>query len=455
MENKALSLLELQQNIKYALDEKLDTYYWTVAEISELNISQRGHCYMVLVQKDEETDRILARVRGIIWSMKFRMLSAYFEKQSKESLKEGLKIMVKARVDYHELYGMSLHINDIDPAYTLGDVEKRREEIIQKLQEAGITDMNKTLDLPLVIQRIAVISSDTAAGFGDFISQMETNNYNFYFGIDLFRAAMQGDETEQSVIAALEEIYNSVNDYDIVVIIRGGGAKTDLSYFDNFNIAANVAQFPLPVFSGIGHERDKSVTDMVAHTHLKTPTAVAESIISYNKGFDESIDEELELLLKNVRDYLDNKNSELTNLSRKLFPVVKDNLYNQNKLLDNISLRLQRGSFSFIKRQEQILDSWLTACVNSGRHYLNDENRRIDNYGDELKKKTASFISNAKHKLENDEKLIKANDPARLLEKGYTFTLKKGKIVKSADDLKKGEHIKTRFQDGTIDSEIL
>ena len=454
MAETTINLLELQQQIRFALEDKLDTHYWVVAEISELNVTYKGHCYLSLIQKDEKHDRILARARGIIWAMKYRMLSAYFESQSKERLKAGLKVLIKVRVDYHEQYGLSLQIGDIDPTYTLGDVEKRRKEIIARLENAGITEMNKTLDLPLVIRKIAVISSDTAAGFGDFVAQMESNSYHYAFQIQLFRAAMQGEDTENTVITALESIYEAGSEFDLVVIIRGGGAKTDLSWFDNYEIASHVAQFPIPVFSGIGHERDASVTDMVAHTHLKTPTAVAEAIISHNRGFEESLDTELENLLSGLRQYLNTKNDGLNRLSRQFTPAVKSHLNQQNQKLEFLNTRLQRADHSFIRNKHQQVNQLIYTLSTANTFSLHQEIKACDNLEQKLRQSLSHAFVREQHKLERLADKLHANDPARLLEKGFSLTSKDGKPVTSAKELRKGNTIKTRFKDGSIESEV-
>ncbi len=454
MDNKSLSLLDLQNRIKYVIEQHLDTHYWVVAEISELNINYKGHCYMTLVQKDEDSDKILAKIRTIIWANHYRMLSNYFKSQTRETLRAGLKIMFKVRVNYHEQYGMSLQVIDIDPTYTMGDVEKRRKEIIAKLETAGITEMNKSLDLPLVIHNIAVISSDTAAGFGDFIAQIETNTKQYAFNIELFRAAMQGEDTEISVVKALEDIYNSESAFDVVVIIRGGGARTDLSWFDNYNIAAHVAQFPLPVFSGIGHERDASVTDMVAHTHLKTPTAVAENIINHNRGFEEGLDHDLDYLLKVVRHSLNDKQQQLKHISGNFIPLVKRHINTQEQSLQLLNNRLYSSHRLFLQKTEQQMShiSFLLSTVSKKAININKE--QTESLFLNLKQQYSRCMVKENHRLERFEDKIMAENPERLLEKGFSLTRKNGRLVKSATQLKKGDVINTKFKDGDVESEI-
>ncbi|MEA1875181.1 MAG: exodeoxyribonuclease VII large subunit [Bacteroidota bacterium] len=455
MAEQPISLLELQRNIQHAVRNELEMHYWVIAEISDFNVNYRGHCYLSLVEKDKNGDKIKAKARGIIWASRYRMLSAYFQSGSGESMKAGIKVMVKVTVDYHELYGLSLQIIDIDPTYTLGDIERRRREIIQQLEDAGIMEMNKTLDPPLLIQNIAVISSDTAAGFGDFVAQMETNSKHYDFKLHLFKAAMQGVDTEKTVIKALEAIYNAEIDYDVVIIIRGGGSRTDLAAFDNFEIASNIAQFPIPVLSGIGHERDASVVDLVAFKHLKTPTAVAEFILEHTEGLEESLDYELNRLLNVTRLYIENQEDKLNRINTIFIPTVRRALANQSNQLNFLASRLHRSirnnlveKASRVNQLEYRIKSNLNALFKSENHNLNNQINR-------LQSANRGFINSQNIQLDKLEQYILSNDPKRLLEKGYSLTTKNGKRIDSIKSLNKGETIKTWFKDGTVDSEIL
>ena len=254
--------------------------YWVQAELSEVRTNATGHCYLEFVQKDPRSNNLIAKARGMIWSYVFRLLKPYFEESTGRLFTSGIKVQVKVTVQFHELYGYSLTVLDIDPAYTLGDMALRRREILAQLQEEGVLTLNKELEMPVLPQRVAVVSSATAAGYGDFCHQLHHNARGFFFYIELFPALMQGNQVEQSVLSALDEVYSRLREFDVVVIIRGGGATSDLSGFDTYLLAAACAQFPLPVITGIGHERDDTVLDSVAHTRVKTPTAAAELLIS-------------------------------------------------------------------------------------------------------------------------------------------------------------------------------
>lgn len=272
-----ITLSELQRRIKAAVEGSLALPVWVVAEVSELKVNYSGHCYLELVEKSEPTRGGTpiprAQVRAVIWRSQYGMLSSYFEAETGSRLAVGMKILAKVVVSYHELYGLSLQITDIDASYTLGEVERQRQMTIAQLQRDGVWDMNRSLRLPRPLQRIAVVSSAAAAGYRDFCNELRDGGYAF--SLTLFDVVVQGVAAEQSICTALEEVALRQEQFDAVVLIRGGGSASDLSCFNSYRLCSYVAQFPLPVITGIGHDKDTSVADMVAHTPLKTPTAVA------------------------------------------------------------------------------------------------------------------------------------------------------------------------------------
>lgn len=277
--NEPLSLYSLNNLVRNTLAQGLPSAYWVVGELSEVRETQAGHCYVELVERDEATQEMVAKARGTIWARIYSLLKPYFLEQTGERFSVGLKVMLKVTVVFHELYGFSLDICDIEPAYTLGDIARRKQAILNRLKAEGVIDLNKELPFPALPQRIAVISSSFAAGYGDFYDQLMNNPYGFVFYPHLFAAPMQGNKVEQGVISALDRIAENIDSWDVVVIIRGGGATSDLSCFDTYDLANNCAQFPLPIITGIGHQRDDTVLDAVAHTRAKTPTAAAELLI--------------------------------------------------------------------------------------------------------------------------------------------------------------------------------
>ncbi len=321
----AFTLFELNEMVRQVLETGMPDEYWVEAELSEVR-EVRGHCYMELIQKDEHSHTPIAKASAKCWSRQWMLIRPYFERMTGQRLHAGLKVLLKVVVNFHEAYGFSWIVVDIDPTYTMGDMARKRLEIIQKLKEEGVFDMQKELVIPMFAQRIAVISSANAAGYGDFCNQLSDNEYGYLFSTQLFPAIMQGEQVEGSVIAALNQINRQADHFDVVVIIRGGGATSDLSGFDTFDLAENVANFPLPIITGIGHERDESVLDLVANTPLKTPTAVAAFLIDHLAAVDERIEEARQSIADIVKRRMDTEKLRLNKLAEKiplLFSVVK------------------------------------------------------------------------------------------------------------------------------------
>ena len=405
----SLSLSELNEVLKMSIKSAFLDVVWVRAEISELHENRNGHCYLELIEKSPENDAIVAKQKATIWKNTYNLLKPYFEESTGMALAVGMKVLLVVEPTFHSVYGLSLEVCDIDPAFTVGDMAMRRAEIIRRLTDEGVVDMNKELEMPIVPQRIAVISSATAAGFGDFCDQLQGNRFGYHFYVKLFAAIMQGERTEQSVIAALDQINDHIEMFDAVAIIRGGGATSDLAAFDNYNMALHCAQFPLPIISGIGHQRDDSIVDLVAHTRVKTPTAAAEFLIDCVRQYDERIENAA------------NEVSELVG------EIMTENEQNLQRCVSRLSSARQQ-----ILRQENAL---------SGIVF------RLD-------KSSKNAISSAKNALSLTEKSLELSDPKTLLNRGYTLTTKNGKIVKSATELKTGETIETHFADGTTKSKI-
>ena len=408
---ETLSLLELNGRVKSTIQFEMPDAYWVQAEISSISPSGQGHCYLELVQKDATGRSFLAKAKANIWRGTWLKLKPYFEAQTGETLKVGMKVLLQVTVTFHEVYGYSLVVQDIDPTYTMGDMARRRKEILEQLTKDGVIGLNKELEIPDLPNRIAVISSATAAGWGDFRNQLDGNIYGFRFYVKLFPALMQGDDVERSVISALNAVADRRDDFDLVVIIRGGGAVSELSCFDSYNLAFNIANFPLPVITGIGHERDDTVADVVAHTKVKTPTAAAEFII--NRVFDTA--------------------TRLEDLTRRMGDAVQDRMNSENVRIERLSQKLP-SLFAVLKaRQEQLLETVWIRSVNGVRNLLTAQT----------------------HKLEIVDKTLSAADPAVILKRGYSLTRAGGRVVKCASDLKRGDRLTTVFADGSVESEIV
>ncbi|MGL4519633.1 MAG: exodeoxyribonuclease VII large subunit [Phocaeicola sp.] len=427
---KALSLQELNGLVRKSIKSCLPDSYWLQAELSEVHANYSGHCYVEFVQKEERGNQLIAKARGTIWRNVFQLLKPYFEEATGQSFGAGIKVLVKVAVEFHELYGFSLVVQDIDPTYTLGDLARRRREILKQLEEEGILTLNKELTLPILPQRIAVISSATAAGYGDFSDQLQNNPFGFVFYPKLFPAIMQGERLEESIIAALNRIYATQEEWDAVVIIRGGGSTSDLSGFDTYALAANCAQFPIPILTGIGHERDDTVIDSVAHTRVKTPTAAAELLIERIRTAAARLDEQVERLMGTIEDRMSHEKRKIERMMERMPLQVK--------------LYLQQETHQLSALQNQ-----LTIMIKKG---VVEEKHRFATIQNQLGAALQKRTTQESHQLQLMEQQLKAASPALILEKGYTLTLHNGNVVTQASQLKEGERVTTRFSQGEITS---
>ncbi len=338
MIDKRYSLLELNRMVRESIECEMPEEYWVEAELSECR-ETRGHCYMELIQKDELSATPVAKAPAKCWANKWLTIRPYFERITGQQLHAGMKVLLQVYPQFHEAYGFSWIVNDIDPTYTIGDMARKRQEIIKKLKDEGVFDLQKELQLPMFCQRIAVISSQTAAGYGDFCNQLADNPYGFKFETQLFPATMQGEGVEQSIINALERIYDT--DYDCVVIIRGGGATSDMSGFDTLALAENVANFPIPIITGIGHERDESILDMVSHTRVKTPTAAAAFLIEHLKEVLDVIDSSQDRITRFFSLVKTRQESKLDMLEQRMRTSIDRRLTSESHKLELISEKLK------------------------------------------------------------------------------------------------------------------
>ncbi len=407
---EALSLYDLNALVRRSLEQCLPDEYWVQAELSDVRTNSTGHCYLEFIQKDPRSNNLIAKARGTIWTNVYRLLKPYFEESTGQAFVSGIKVLVQVTVSFHELYGYSLTVQDIDPTYTLGDMARRRREILKQLEEEGVLTLNKELEMPVLPQRIAVVSSPTAAGYGDFCHQLKNNSRGFFFHTELFPALMQGDRVEESVLSALDAILNRQEDFDAVVIIRGGGATSDLSGFDTYLLAAACAQFPLPIITGIGHERDDTVLDSVAHTRVKTPTAAAEYLINC---MDLAADE-LEVLVSQLHGSV---RSRLTEEHRKLISY-------RNRIPSAVVRRVSDAKLALLTTRKDVLLAVQTS------------------------------LSRQRHRLELLQQRLADASPEKMLARGYSITLKDGKVVKNAAMLNEEDEIITRFYRGEVASVI-
>lgn len=474
--NERLKLSELNGLVKKAVGEAFTAPVWVIGEISELKTNRSGHCYLNLIEKEENGDAIVAQARATIWSYTYRMLRPYFESTTGQQLTEGLKVLLSVSVEFHELYGYSLNIRDIDPTYTLGDMARRRREIIARLQSEGVAEMNKELDLPLVPQKIAIISSSTAAGYQDFIDQLKNNPAGYHFDLKLFPAIMQGNQAETSIIGALEQIYLYENFFDAVVIIRGGGSQADLSCFDNYNLAYFITQFPLPVITGIGHEKDDSIVDMVAHTRLKTPTAVAEFLISGVAQFDLHLDELNKQFIEIVTDLIDESKNNIEQITRMIAPLTREKISKANNNLNQTIWKLDNAVKKFIQNRNYQLERKEETVRHEFRNFAQLQLRVLERTTrtlsgtlrqitiakhDQLTRKMQrsetlfrSALSNSRHYLDLSLQMANLTDPNKILARGYSITTYNGHALKDVNLVNCDALIETRLYNGQIISEV-
>lgn len=450
-----LSLTELQLIIRDSLYLSMPQTFWVAAEISEITVNSSGHCYLELIEKHPDEKNIRARIRAIIWNSRFGFIRSFFENITGETLKGGLKILVKAKVEYHEVYGLSLVINDIDPAFTLGEMAVKRQLIIKKLEEEGVFSMNRELDFPLLPQRIAIISSKSAAGYTDFINHLTGNSFGYVFYTALIETPMQGTETEQGVIDALDQIAINAGLFDLVVIIRGGGSQTDLSWFDSYGIAYHITQFPLPVITGIGHEKNMSVTDMVANKSLKTPTAVADFLIDNMSTAENELIEMSLGIRDSARMIIEKNSSRIEAFSIKLLPLARIMIASGRERLSGKVMEVIRTARENTFRSGVVTANLLSRLSSSAKTVLSDRKKAVEASKQNLISYTLIAVSNNRNRLNGLYNMLKILDPENILRRGYTLTSLNGKILKSSDQLNSDDIIDTRFSDGIVTSKVV
>lgn len=431
---ETVTLLELTSLVGKTIESELSGYWWVQAEISSISGGGPGaHCYMELVQKDQSGRTFLAKIKANIWASVFARIRARFESATGQRLQVGMKVLLQVEVRYHEVYGLSLVVNDIDPTFTMGDMARRRREILAQLEADGVIGLNRELPMPPLPQRIAIVSSATAAGYGDFCNQLASNPYGFSFTTQLFPALMQGDGAESSVVQALNAIVRQRDSWDVVVIIRGGGSVSELSCFDSYLMAMNIANFPLPVITGIGHERDDTVVDVVAHTKVKTPTAAAE------------------LLLAMVLDTAQN----LESMARRLAKAVDGRMNMEKMRLQTLSQTIPSLFMLLKEKQEKRIDTMWNSMIAGVRNMSQQQNFRLQRLESRLSQSAERLVTGQRHRLDLFAEKLEAYNPERILARGYSVTLKDGRAVRNASDLKKGDIIETRLAGGSVESEIL
>ena len=428
----ALSLYELNSLVAEAISIGVPGQYWVEAEISEAR-EVRGHCYLELVEKDDRSNTPVARASAKCWQNRWSIIRPMFERVTGQRLHAGMKVMLRVYANFHEAYGFSWIVSDINPEYTLGDLARRRKEIVERLKADGVFDLQRELILPMFAQRIAVVSSEGAAGFGDFCRQLYDNAGGYQFDVRLFPAVMQGEAVERSVVEALNAIYEVQERYDCVVIIRGGGATSDLSGFDTLALAENVANFPLPIITGIGHDRDETVLDLVAFAHVKTPTAAAQLLVDNLSQTAALADRLCQRVVLAARRRMEMEQGRLRSLASRI-PVL----------------------FSLVGEKETGRLDRLTARINSSLALtISAQRQHLDRLAASVRDQTLRRITAEQHRLEMLERRVEAENPERLLKRGYSITTYKGRTVRDASQLPPDAEVETRVENGSFRSRVV
>ena len=452
---EAFTLYDLNNRIKQVLKRDFAEAVWITAEITEIQLNSSGHCYLQLADKKEEDSNIVATARATIWAFVFRTLRPYFETVTGRSLSKGMKVLLNVEVVFHEVYGFSLNVKDIDPTYTVGDLERKKQEILLQLQEEGIMDMNRGLAFPALPKNIAVISSPTAAGWGDFRNQLEQNPYHYRFHIRLFPAVMQGEKTAESVIAALDRIYEYESLFDVVVIIRGGGSQTDLGCFDSYELASNVAQFPLPVIAGIGHERDETIVDRVAYMRVKTPTAAAAFLIEAFQEQEKCLEDRKHRFRMGVRELMHQEAvRQLTGMSG-LKRSVQALLAGEGPSLKILSHRVERATQLYMGTRQSGFEKLKDRLENRIVLLLERQKDCLHRLKEGVGQKAGRMLEERQRRLEMVMTMVKYVDPNRVLKQGYSITRLNGKAVRDAALLKPGDCIETEMAQGKVSSKVM
>lgn len=451
--SNAVSLYELTASIRLAIARALPQTYWVRAEISEGRRNINGHFYCKFIEKNAAGQDI-ASANGIIWAGTYNIIKARFERETGQALAAGIKVLVNVKVNFHERYGLSLVVNDIDPSYTLGDIVRRRKEILAQLAKDGVANMNKEIVLPRPLMRIAIITSETAAGYGDFMNHIKSNGYGFRFNIKLFPAIMQGDKVETSVITALNCIAAEVANWDAVAIIRGGGAVSDLNGFESYALASNIAQFVLPVITGIGHERDETVIDLVANTRCKTPTAVADFLVSCALKEVETLGALSLRLQSTATQIVAAQNKRFAYTASRIAPAFSNACKIARLGFDRLLLRIPRAVKEVCAREDTRLQRLAVKTEMLATNATRLQTLELQRRTERLKRAVATLLQANKTRIDTAEKNIKLAGPERMFHLGFSLTTINGKAIVDASQLKPGDTITTRFAKGEAVSRV-
>lgn len=430
---QVFTLLQVTRNIQSVVNKVFKTGFWVKAEMNKLNFyAHSGHAFPELVEKTN--GKVVAEMRSTIWKSDFSRINQQFLNTLNEPLKDGITVLLFANIEFHPTFGLTLKISDIDPSFTLGELEKEKLENIQRLKKEGLFNLNKTRYLPQLPKRIAIISVESSKGYSDFMKVIQQNQWKYNFFTVLFPAILQGDNAAPTIINQLNKIQKVIRHFDVVAIIRGGGGEVGLSCYNNYQLSKTIAEFPIPIFSGIGHSTNETVAEMVAYRNAITPTELADFLIQEFHNFWVPVQKNEQAIVKLSKEVLQNSRKNLTNEVNFLKAHLKLQLQNNRNLLTNQERNLKSSSKKLIENQFGLLQDVLTP---------------------NLIRATQMSLKNINNNLENSEKVVNLLNPLNLLKRGYSLTFSDGKLVKSPKDLKKGQTIQTQFSDGSVDSQVV
>lgn len=459
--SKYITLSSLQGMIRRAIERGVPSSVWVVAQVSEAKLNYSGHFYIELVERSEDQRQSLAVARAVIWANTYKMIGPYFESVTAGKIGPGMQILVRCTVSYHAVYGLSLVVEDIDPTYTVGAVEVARQRTVARLKSEGVYDMNRQWELPVVVQRVALISSATAAGYQDFMNELQASRYRV--DITLFHSTMQGEGAACSMVAALDAIAMRCDDFDAVVIIRGGGSVSDLSCFDDYTLCANIAQFPLPIITGIGHDKDVSASDMVANLSLKTPTAVAAALVGWCEEFDAELIAVQSAILSAAGGVIAGHVSRVENCARFLSSKVGTLIVERNMELQALCINLEHGVRNFCGAQTRMLDSSALLLTETATRMLKQGVDRLLDFELQLSVAARGVIAMQGKELDIMTLQVESSNPRRILSLGYAIvhfganasaSSSSTFSVKSVKDVSAGQLLSVELADGVVDAQV-
>ena len=451
-EKQIFTLRQVVSSIRKTLEERYQSEYWVKAEMHKLGRTPSGHCYPELVQKEE--GKIVAEVRGTIWRHHFESINERFMKVVKEPLKEDTTLLMKVKVQFHEIYGLSLQITDIDPNYSLGELQRERAETLRKLQKEGLINANQQVDFPLLPKRIAIISAESSKGLSDFMKVIEQNDWGYRFFTMLFPAYLQGDQAAHSIIHQLERIRKVQHHFDLVVIVRGGGGEVGMSCYNNYELCRAIASFPMPILTGIGHSTNLTVAEMISYRNAITPTELGEFLIQAFHDFSVPIKDAVKSIRIHARQQLETEKMILKNTSRSFSHGTQKAIEKEHNHIRILGKDIRHASTAFTTKNKDLLRQFRQQVTGSSRLQLQQHRNEIDRLGRLLESGSKSTLETQKNKLERMAFSVKVMDPINVLERGYSITTINGRTVKPENPVSKGDRITTRTANFTIESEV-